>query len=210
MIPLLLASMVSLTIIIEKLINLRKERILQPKLLNMVKRLIESGNYANALDMCRENPCVLTAIIQATLENSQLPREEIKEIIADAGRQHLPVLEKYLGILGSIASVAPLLGLLGTVTGMIKVFKVIAQVGVGHAEALSAGISEALITTATGLVIAIPSLIAYNYFVDKADSILLEIEKESMKIMNIILKNQTMEQVSKSPGSGLESKPAEQ
>jgi biopolymer transport protein ExbB len=189
MIPLLLASVIALAIIIEKFINLRRSTLMRPNILDTIKMLIQKGDYLGASTVCTAHPSVMTSIINAAIENRQFNREEIKEAILDAGRQHIPVLERHLGILGSIASVSPLLGLLGTVTGMIKVFKVISQVGVGHAEALSGGISEALLTTATGLVIAIPSLIAYNYLVDKAENIILEIEKESMKIMNMILAN---------------------
>jgi len=190
MIPLLLGSVIALTIILEKLINLRRGAIIKPRLLKMIKRLIRENDYFGAETICDENPSVMTTIIQAAIINRELGRDEIKEAILDAGRQHIPILERYLGILGSIASASPLLGLLGTVTGMIKVFKVIAQVGVGQAEALSGGISEALITTATGLVIAIPALIAYNYFIEKSENLLLEIEKESMNVMNMILANQ--------------------
>jgi len=190
MFPLLLASVIALSIVIEKLINLRRKAVMRPKLLDMIKKMIIESDYFGASTVCDENPCAMTEIIHAAVENRDLSREEIKEAIIDTGRQHIPVLERYLGILGSIASVSPLLGLLGTVTGMIKVFSVISRVGVGNAEALSGGISEALITTATGLVIAIPTLIMYNYLVDKAENVLLEIEKESIKIMNMIIKNQ--------------------
>jgi len=190
MIPLGLCSLLSLTIIVYKLIGLRRSRIVNRSDIDTITTLIDSGVLDKAEDFCRKNPGILGNIVRAALENRHLRREEIKESIADAGRQEVPKVEKYLGILGTIAGVSPLLGLLGTVTGMIKVFRIISVTGVGQAGALSGGIAEALITTATGLSIAIPTLVMYNYFVDKAANIIREIEKHSLRLMNIILEKQ--------------------
>jgi biopolymer transport protein ExbB len=111
------------------------------------------------------------------LDNSDLERYEIKEVIEDQGRQEVRQLERGLTILETIAVISPLMGLLGTVLGMIKVFGVIKEQGIGQAAALSGGISEALITTVTGLFIGIFTLIFYNYFTKKAESFVLDIEK---------------------------------
>jgi biopolymer transport protein ExbB len=99
----------------------------------------------------------------------------------------VPGLERYLGTLGTIASISPLLGLLGTVLGMIQVFAVVSQQGVGQADALAGGISQAMITTATGLAIAIPSLAAYNYYVGKAEALVLELERLVLELIKLIL-----------------------
>lgn len=190
MIPLGFCSLMALTIIVYKLIDLRTSKTVNRSDIETVTTLIESGVLDKAEDICRKNPGIFSNIVRSALENRHLKREEIKEAIADAGRQEVPKVEKYLGILGTIAGVSPLLGLLGTVTGMIKVFRIISVTGVGQAGALSGGIAEALITTATGLSIAIPTLVMYNYFVDKAANIIREIEKHSLHLMNIILEKQ--------------------
>lgn len=106
-------------------------------------------------------------------------RNGVKELIEDQGRQEMRKLGKGLGILETVAAIAPLMGLVGTVLGMIKVFGVIKEQGVGQAAALSGGISEALLTTVTGLFIGIPALIFYNYFSHKAENFVLDIEKHS-------------------------------
>jgi biopolymer transport protein ExbB len=113
------------------------------------------------------------------LDNSILDKNEIKELIEDQGRQEIRKLQKGLGVLETVAVLAPLMGFLGTVLGMIKVFDVIQKQGVGQAAALSGGISEALLTTVTGLFIGIPALIFYNYFSHKAENFVLDIEKHS-------------------------------
>ena len=110
--------------------------------------------------------------------------EEVKEAIVDQGRQEARTLERGLGVLETVAGIAPLMGLLGTVLGMIRVFDVISRQGLGQTQSLSGGISEALITTVAGLSIAIPTLVAYNYFTHKVEDLVLEIEKYSAQILN--------------------------
>ncbi len=193
MYPLIFASLLSLTIIIHKLLSLREKKIINKGELETITTLIESGVLDKAEDISGRNPGIFNNIINAALQNRHLKREEIKEAISDAARNEIPRVEKYLGILGTIAGVSPLLGLLGTVTGMIKVFRIISVTGVGQAGALSGGIAEALITTATGLTIAIPTLVMYNFFIDKAANIIRGIEKHSLHLMNIILEKQSEE-----------------
>jgi biopolymer transport protein ExbB len=186
-----LCSIVALGITIEKLWNLRKTKILQREGFEALLALVESGRVDKAIEMCRRHPGVFPNIIGAGLESFEEGREAVKEAIVQAGRQEVPRLERYLGALGTIAGIAPLLGLFGTVLGMIKVFRVIAALGVGHASALSEGISEALITTASGLPIAIFSLVMYNYFSDKAEGIVLEMEKYSIEMMQKLFVSKT-------------------
>jgi biopolymer transport protein ExbB len=183
MYPLLLCSVLAVAIIIEKLVNLRLTRILQPESLQALSRLVERGDIEGAVGFCSDHPSLFNGIIRQGLEHYRFGREEVKEAILDAGRHAVPRLERYLGVLGTLAAVSPLLGLLGTVTGMIKVFTVISQVGVGRANALAGGIAEALITTVAGLVIAIPALVMYNLFRDRAEAIVVEMERHSLEMI---------------------------
>ncbi len=188
MAPLFLCSVIALGIVFERAINLKRKKIFLPQVVNMVHGLIDEGKLQLVHKICDENAGPLTNIIKVGIENSDQDREGIKTSIIDAGRQEVPVLEKNLPLLGTIAGISPLLGLLGTVTGMIKVFQVISVQGVGQAGALAGGISEALITTATGLAIAVPSLVAYNYFVHRVEILILDIEKYSLQLVNRLIK----------------------
>ncbi len=183
MYPLLICSLIALTIIIERLVNLRVSKVLKQSNIEPVTIMVEGGMIEKALEACKKTPSIFNNIIRAGLEHRDLSREEVKEAIADAGRHETPKLQRYLTTLGTIVGISPLLGLLGTVVGMIKVFKVISEVGAGQAGALSAGIAEALITTVTGLSIAIPSLVMYNYFQKKAEEIVIDLEGHSLKII---------------------------
>ena len=182
MVPLALCSILAVAITVEKLWNLRRRKILGTEGFETLLALIEGGRIDKASDVCRRRPGIFYRIIGAGLDHHRYGRDEVKQAIVDAGRQEIPRLTRYLGPLGTIAGIAPLLGLFGTVTGMIKVFRVIAALGVGHASDLAEGISEALITTASGLPIAIFALVMYNYFSDKAEAIVLEIEKRAIEI----------------------------
>jgi biopolymer transport protein ExbB len=186
MVPIGLCSVLALAIVLERIYMLRQPRVLSPEVLRMVEQYLHEGEEREALAICRRKSMAITRILHAGISNHHRSKSEIKEIIEDAGRHEVPSLERYLGVLGTIASVSPLLGLLGTVTGMIKVFNVIAVRGVGHPGALAGGISEALVTTAAGLVVAIPSLVFYNYFISKADGFIIEMEKASLKMLDIM------------------------
>lgn len=186
MAPIGLCSVLALAIVLERLYMLRQPRVLSPEVLRIVEQYLREGETREALAICRRRPVAITRILHAGIANHHRTKSEIKEIIEDAGRHEVPSLERYLGVLGTIASISPLLGLLGTVTGMIKVFNVIAVRGVGHPGALAGGISEALITTAAGLAVAIPSLVFHNYFVSKADNFIIEMEKASLRMLEIM------------------------
>jgi biopolymer transport protein ExbB len=183
--PLAICSLVSVAIIIERLINLRGSRILDPKIVERVTGLAEGGRVDRAIAACREHPGIYTNIVLAGLEVTHRGEGEqlSKEAIEDAGRHETARLNRYLGTLGTIAGISPLLGLLGTVTGMIDVFQTIAGAGAGEASLLAGGISEALITTATGLLIAIPTLVAHNFFTEKAQVIITDLERESLRVL---------------------------
>jgi biopolymer transport protein ExbB len=183
MIPLLLGSVLGLAIVLERGFGLRYRKILVPEIVTAINKIRSPEDVRVAERICEANPGPFASIALTTLQNQDLPREELKEVILDQGRQEVRVLERGLVMLETIAAAAPLLGLLGTVIGMIKVFNVISQQGIGQASVLSGGISEALITTVTGLAIGIPALVAFNYFTNKAESLVMDIEKHSATLL---------------------------
>jgi biopolymer transport protein ExbB len=186
MVPLLLCSVISLSIIVERCLSLRRNRILKYDVLQRIEELLRDRKIPEASTLCKRYPSSMTRILLAAILNHDKSRQEIKEIIEDAGRQEVPVLERYLTILGTIASISVLLGLLGTVMGMIRTFNAIAALGYGHPEALASGISEALVATASGLAIAIPTLVLYNFFTSRVDSLVIEMEKNSLRMLSIL------------------------
>ncbi len=192
MIPLGICSVLALAVIAERLWNLRHDKILPPQEVAHLRNLIDAGEFVRAEEYTLSRPGALNNVLAPAIENRRESREFIREIVRDAGRQEIPGLERYLGVLGTIASITPLLGLLGTVLGMIQVFAVVAQQGVAQADALAGGISQAMITTATGLVIAIPSLAAYNYYVGKAEGIVLEMERLALELIKLIIERRKL------------------
>jgi biopolymer transport protein ExbB len=179
MYPLILSSLLAAAIIIERLITLRRRKIIIPEVINLAEQFGSLKDIDFAKNICLRYEGPLPSIIRMGLDNNNLDRSEIKELLEDQGRQEIRKLRKGLGVLETVAVLAPLMGLLGTVLGMIKVFGVIQEQGVGQAAALSGGISEALLTTVTGLFIGIPVLIFYNYFSHKTENFVLDIEKHS-------------------------------
>lgn len=184
--PLLLCSLVSVAIAIEKTRSLRLTKVLDPTIVERITGLLEGGRADRALAISQQQPGIFTNIISAGLEQASKGEGAVKEAIEDAGRHEAGRLTAYLNALGTIVGISPLLGLFGTVTGMIKVFQTIAEVGTGNASQLSDGISQALITTATGLLIAIPSLVAYNFFQGKAERLLTDIERASLRVLRTL------------------------
>ncbi len=195
MIPLALCSILGLAIVIEKSFSLRRKRIIVPEIVNVLENIKGPDDIGLALSICEKYEGPFANIIRAGLQNRKLPKEELKEALTDQGRQEVNTLERGLVMLETVATVAPLLGLLGTVLGIFKVFNVIAALGVGQANALSAGLSEAIITTIVGLFIGIPALVAYNYFTKKAEDLVLEIEKHSSALLRKVVSFQMDYQV---------------
>lgn len=188
MYPLALCSLVALAIVVERAFNLRASRILRRGVVERITGLAETGRLDRAIEVCREQPGIFTQIVLPGLELGRRgePESVAKEAIVDAGRHESVRLNRYLGALGTVVGIAPLLGLLGTVVGMIEVFDVIAEGGGGQAAELSGGISTALITTAAGLLIAIPALVAYNYFYEKAQFLVTDLERESYRVLRAL------------------------
>ena len=186
MIPLGILSMVALAIIIERLWMLRRTNFLQPAIVETLSGLLASNKYRGAVDYCRRHPGPFADLVTALVENRQAPYDELKEILEDTGRLQLMGLQRGLAALATIVAGAPLLGLLGTVIGMIKIFAVVATAGSGITEQLSSGISQALITTATGLVIAIPALFTHAYLESRAVGILSDIEAQILDFLHLV------------------------
>lgn len=190
MIPILFCSILSLAIIIERFINLREEQVTPRIFFSRIKNLLIEGHVNEALAICSKSDKPIAKIVETGLLKYYSDRNEIKEAIEDAGRHEAANLEKYLGILNTIAGVAPLLGLLGTVSGMIEAFNVVSVVGVGQPDKLAGGISEALVATASGLAVAIPTLVFHNYFAERVDRLVLNMEKRSIELTEILSQNQ--------------------
>ena len=186
MLPIIAVSILSLTIIAERLWALQRRRNIPPNLVAQVWRGIKNNTLDSEQlrDIRSKSP--LGRVVAAGLVNMHNERAVMMESISDAGRHEAHALERYLNTLGTIAAVSPLLGLLGTVIGMIKVFGTISAQGLGNAPALAGGISEALMTTAAGLVVAIPSLAAYRHFRGKVDALVVDMEQEALKLVEVI------------------------
>ncbi|RPI02176.1 MAG: MotA/TolQ/ExbB proton channel family protein [Calditrichaeota bacterium] len=186
MIPLLLSSVIGLAVVIERLASLKRKSILIPEIISVVESIGRMEDIQLAVAICEKNSGPFANIILTSLQNMDLTSEEMRELLTDQGRQEVRSLERGLPILETVAGVAPLMGLLGTVLGMIKVFSVISLQGTGQASLLAGGISEALITTVTGLVIGIPALIMYNYFSNRAENFIMDIEKYTTRLTHKI------------------------
>ena len=179
-------SVVALSISIERYIALDRSKVAPPHLLATVWRDLKQGELnAQKLAQLRTNS-PLGAILAAGIANRGQGRDVMKESISEAASHVVHDLEKYLNSLGTVAAIAPLLGLLGTVVGMIDVFTQITTVGTGNANALAGGISEALLTTAAGLIVAIPALVMHRYYTGLIDTIVVDLEREAIKLVDAI------------------------
>ena len=186
-IPLIVAcSVVALSISIERYIALDRSKVAPPHLLATVWRDLKQGELnAQKLAQLRTNS-PLGAILAAGIANRGQGRDVMKESISEAASHVVHDLERYLNSLGTVAAIAALLGLLGTVVGMIDVFTQITTVGTGNANALAGGISEALLTTAAGLIVAIPALVMHRYYTGLIDTIVVDLEREAIKLVDAI------------------------
>ncbi len=186
MVPIVLCSIAALAIIAERFWSLRQDKVAPKNLVAQVWNWRKSNQLTQERVLALRNSSALGRVLAAGLLNMAHSREVMKESLEETGRQVVLELERYLNTLGTIASVSPLLGLLGTVVGMIKVFTAITTQGVGNPGVLAGGISEALITTAAGLTVAIPSLMFYRYFRGKVDALVLKMEEEALKLVEVI------------------------
>jgi biopolymer transport protein ExbB len=184
--PIILCSVAALAIIGERFWSLQKKYVAPPNLLAQVQQLLARNELEPAHLAALRDSSPLGRVLAAGLVNRDHDREIVKEAVENAGRQVVPELERYLRSLGTIAGISPFLGLFGTVVGMIQMFSGIGQHGVGDPSIVAAGISTALITTAGGLAVAIPSLMFYRYFRGRVSELLLEMEQEAVKLVEIL------------------------
>jgi len=188
MYPLLLSSIVGVAVVIERFWYLRRRKILIPEIISVLDQIKSPSDLHLVKSICDKFNGPFSRIVQTGINNRDLPPDELRVLVEDEGRQEVRVLQRGLVTLETIAAITPLLGLLGTVLGMIKVFNVIESLGVGQAKALSGGISEALITTAAGLIIGIPMYIAFNYFNNRAEAFVLDMEKYVIMLLNKLIR----------------------
>ena len=186
MVPIILCSVISVAIIIERLWTLKKDNVAPTDLVVDIEQLLEQHQIAEDRLEELERSSYLGRILVAGLCVSNQTSAEIRRSIEEAGRHVVHELEKYLNALGTIAAITPLLGLLGTVIGMIKVFAAITAVGVGNPQILAGGISEALITTAAGLSVGIPSLMFHRYFKGKINELIVDMEQHALRLLNLM------------------------
>ncbi|MBN1426550.1 MotA/TolQ/ExbB proton channel family protein [Candidatus Fermentibacteria bacterium] len=181
--PLGLCSLVAVTITIERLWALQRRRVLPREIVEVVEAVRPDRDVSLAVEVCRRNPGVFSNIMRKGLELIGEPWEIMRDAVMDVGRQETTMLQRHLVWLQTVAQAAPLLGLLGTVTGMIKLFGAISLSGLGDPQALSEGISEAILTTAVGLAIGIPTLVAYNLLTARSEALVTEIEAHASALV---------------------------
>jgi biopolymer transport protein ExbB len=186
MIPILLCSVIAAAIIAERSWTLRQKKVIPAKLVTGIWTLIKNNALTDKHIEEIENGSPLGRVLAAGLANRHLSRDLIRESIQENGRFVVHEMERFMNALGTIATITPLLGLLGTVIGMIKVFTAITTSGVGDPGQLAGGISEALITTAAGLTIAIPCLIFHRHLKRKIDDLVMGMEQEAMKLVEFL------------------------
>ncbi len=190
MIPIGLASLVGLTVIIERLLVLRKHRIIFPEIAGAVESMSASADLSVVRATCQRHPGPFANIVISGLDHSENDWIIIRDVLQESGRHEAILLSRRLGVLETVAAVSPLLGLLGTVLGMIRVFTSISSSGLGSPEVLSNGISEAMVTTAAGLIIGIPALVAYNWLNARADRIIFDLEYYSTMVLDTLRRRQ--------------------
>jgi biopolymer transport protein ExbB len=186
MYPIFVCSLIAVTIFFERMFYLKNIKTKSKRFVLRVKNLVKKGSIELAISACRKSPTPISEIMLAGLMKFGRGRDEMKEAIEDSANQEIPILERNLSTLSTIGNITPLLGLLGTVFGMVKAFNVIAVMGVGKPEALAGGISEALLTTAFGLSIAIPTIVVYNYLSHRVDKLIREMEVNCVDLIDLL------------------------
>ena len=186
MLPIIACSVIAMAIVMERLWALRTRKIMPDRLVSKIWQWHRQKQLTKERIAEVRDGSPLGRMLTAGLVNREHSREVMKEAIHDTGRQVVAEMERYLNTLGTIASVTPLLGLLGTVIGMIDVFGVIMDAGVGNPGVLAGGISKALITTAAGLSVAIPALMFHRHFNSKVNKLTIGMEEQALKLVEVI------------------------
>ena len=187
MVLIVLLSVIAAAIIIERLLYLRSSRRDDEQLLERLGGAMSEGRYEDALSICDAHPSSLASLMRTGFGNRHQPRSELREVILDAASLEIPKQERFLSALGTIATISPLLGLLGTVTGNISAFGVLGGLaGVADASLLAQGISEALLTTAAGIIVSIPATVFYNYLVNKLNHRTIQLENRANHLVLLL------------------------
>lgn len=186
MYPILLCSVLALAIFLERVWTFFRLRRGTDALVREVENLVRKSRIDEAVIVCQRTGTPLARIILAALRNTGRSRDHIKTAVEEVGSRETAPLERYLGLLGTIATITPLLGLLGTVLGMIEAFTVIATQGGGTPATLGGGISKALITTAAGLTVAIPTILLHKFLTSRVDRMILEMEEYSLHVVDLL------------------------
>lgn len=189
LLPFVIASIISMWFIIERLVILRSGRVIPRHFVSRFLKLLKDGklNARSALKLCEENPSPIASVFAHGVRKWGKPSVEVEQAIIDGGERQLSQLRKHLRVINGVATVAPLMGLLGTVIGMIQAFNEIANSSaMGKAEELAVGIAMALLTTAFGLGIAIPSLIMYMYLAGRVDGLVMEMDQNAQDLVHLI------------------------
>jgi biopolymer transport protein ExbB len=178
-----LCSLIAMVVTIERLMALRRSRVMPQQIIDVVESVEPGRDLSLAVEMCRRTPGVLSQVLRAGLENADQKWEVMRDAVIDAGRQETPAIERHLFWLQTVAQASPLLGLLGTVFGMIQMFSSVSLSGLGDPQVLSDGISQAMLTTAEGLCIGIPALVAYNFLSSRAEQLVAEVEAIASRLV---------------------------
>ena len=186
MYPIIFCSVVAFAVFLERLWVLRRSHIIPDDFIRKVEDLLKKQKLSEAIFLCQSDSSSIAKIFLAGLKNSRKGMWLVKEAIEERGTREATVLERNVGLLSTIANLTPLLGLLGTVSGMIKTFNAISVHGIGNPAPLAGGIAEALITTAAGLCVAIPTLVSYRFLKDKAGTLIFEMEESSIKLVELM------------------------
>jgi len=199
MFPIIGCSIIAFGIILERFWSLQNKKVIPRHLVATIWHWVKEGQLERGKIESLSKQSALGKILASGLNNRHLERQRIKESIEETGRQVVHEMERFLNTLGTIAAISPLLGLLGTVIGMIKVFNAITSSGVGNAAPLAGGISQALITTAAGLSVAIIALMFHRYFRGRVDEIVVKMEEEAIKMVDVLHNNRNTAAASSNP-----------
>ncbi len=184
MIPILLGSVLALAIIIERFWSLQRTKVFPEGFLVRMDEMMKSSRKAEALSACRENESAISRILEAGVQSGDRPRTEIREALQVAGRSEAMLLNRWVGTLGAVAALEPLMGLLGTVLGLIESFRDLStSTVVGDPSVVASGVWQALITTAAGLIIAIPTFAMYRYFRARVSLLVMDMEQSAFSLL---------------------------
>lgn len=183
MYPLLLSALVALTVIFERLFVFQKRYRTSSELVVQVMELVRSGKFPDADKLCQQHATPIASVLASGIEHFQNPVEEMELAMKNQAEAWVPLLEKRIDIIDTVITAAPLMGLLGTITGMMSSFRVLSEKGVNEPNAITGGVAEALIATATGLVIALICLVAFNYLSGQVKIFIYQVESAASRLV---------------------------